>query len=483
MGVRDATDGGSPRRTGRTGRTRLGVTLALLVSPLVSIAIGAAPGGAAPTWVPSAAPTAGLDPPAQPGMYLFGMSCLSATSCVAVGDYPVSGSETAGDAVIEVGSMVKGSWKWKASTAPTSGLTPPADPSDSFFLGGVSCPSTTSCIAAGFYNEPTDEGVGGVGLIEVGTRAGKTWTWVPSNVPTSGLSPAADPSELVGLYGVSCGSATSCVAAGVYNSDETGTVGDGLLEVGTLAAGTWTWAAGTAPLTHLNPAADTRSPNVFLNGVSCSSHSQCVAAGSYLDTKSNEDGLLEVGTLAGGTWTWTPSTAPTSGVAPASDGDVVLGGVSCPSATSCVAGGSYSFTTNGERDGLFEVGTRASGIWTWTPSTAPATGLSPAAKSGDDVEIDAVACPTPSLCIAVGGYNSFGGADGLGLIEEGTLSDGTWSWASSTAPIAGLPGSPPTMWNLFGVSCWSGAACVAAGYEAKASGDQYGLFEAGTLAS
>jgi hypothetical protein len=451
----------------------------------VAVAFGpASSGGATTTWVPSTAPTAGLNPPAQPGAYLFATSCGSPSSCVAVGDYPVSGSLTAGDGLIEAGTLAGGGWKWRSSTAPTDGLNPPANTSLVAELDGVSCPSANSCLAVGAYNVSEDGAVGGTGLIEVGTRAGGTWSWAPAAAPTAGLSPPEGASAVVDLDGVTCRTATTCLAVGSYNGNAEGTAGLGLLEVGTLSGGSWTWTPTRAPTTALTPPAG-NNPIVTLYGDSCGSSTSCIAVGTYIGTSDDLEGLIEIGTFTGGAWKWKSVNAPTGGLSPpaSADPDLILGGVSCPSATTCIAAGYYSYTSRGQVDGVLDVGTRSGASWTWTPSTAPTTGLSPAQKGGD-VGLGGVSCGSPTSCVAVGSYN---GSEALtigpGLIEVGQLVDGAWSWAPATAPIAGVSTPAPKVWPLFGVSCLSSGLCVAGGAYTKASGDQYGLIETGTVAA
>jgi hypothetical protein len=485
MSSRSANDqptGGTGARTTWCRWVSLGMSAGVLTLALVGTLPASA---AAPTWVPSAAPTTGLNPPAAPGLYLLGTSCASPTSCVAVGDYLVASSETAEGGVIEVGTLTQGVWKWKASTAPTGGLTPPAVSTDAVVLEGVSCPSATLCIATGTYNA-ADGAVGGVGLIEAGTRSGKVWSWVPSSAPTGGLNPPANSSDLVSLTSVSCGSATNCVAAGFYNGYNEGSEsvpGLGLLEAGTLEGSTWTWVPSSAPMATLSPRASD-SPNLSLNGLACGSASVCVAVGAYGDIEGGTDGVIETGSLGGSGWTWKDTTAPTSALTdPTSEGQVVLSDVACPSITSCMVGGSYAITTSGQRDGLFEVGTKTKAKWNWTPDTAPTTGLTPAAGSGD-VGINGVSCPTATTCVAGGEYRDFTGDEtGLGLIEVATQSAGMWSWAPSNAPVTGLKGAAPSTWVLFAMSCGSPTTCVGAGYYERPSGDGGGLFEAGTLPS
>jgi hypothetical protein len=232
----------------------------------------------------------------------------------------------------------------------------------------------------------------------------------------------------VELDGVSCPSAIECVAVG-FGQDKSGNT----LPV----AETWTYSGGwTASLPMVPLGSDWE-----LNGVSCPSASLCYAAGG-----SNEfapaDGdqspplgqlpLAERWTPRGG---WVRMALPTL---PGSVNNFLLA-ISCASATRCAAVGSY-YASPGDLTGagLIEQ-LKGSG---WRVSAAP--------KSADG-DLEAVSCPSASLCVAVGS---------LGV--DRTLAE-RWSggtWMAATPPSPPVAEGPP---GLTGVSCASAAHCVAVG--------------------
>ena len=227
----------------------------------------------------------------------------------------------------------------------------------------------------------------GLGLaIATGPPAGAAGSWVPGNISTSGLSPAPSTAPTsAGLAGVSCPSTTSCIAVGSYTGQFGPQTGipvngyDGLIEVGTLTGGTWSWTATTAPTAGLVPPAQSLvTNNVALNSVSCGSPTSCVAGGSYHDDSNGDHGLIETGTLTGTTWSWTATTAPTTGLSPPPPTTPVeyVWGTSCSSATTCVLAGDYR-DTGGATDGLIETGTLSGSTWTWVASSLPTADLSP----------------------------------------------------------------------------------------------------------
>jgi hypothetical protein len=121
------------RRLRRPAFVTLAVAVCLVAGVLVA---GASPAGATPAWsvVPSPNPRGSTSPE------LVGVSCPSSTSCFAVGDYDTAFFEASPTLVEHWNGS---SWSPMASPNPTgSPLT---------VLEGVSCPSTTSCFAVGFY--------------------------------------------------------------------------------------------------------------------------------------------------------------------------------------------------------------------------------------------------------------------------------------------------------------------------------------------
>jgi hypothetical protein len=428
--------------------------LGLVVGVLASVIVVGAPAGAtATTWTPTTAPLSGLSPAAgtNPDVVLNNMSCPAAGSCVAVENYTDSSGNQQG--LIE--TLSGGSWS--ATTAPLTGLSPAAGTNPDVFLNGMSCPVTGSCVAVGYY---LDSSSNHEGLIE--TLSGGSWS--ATTAPLTGLSPAPGTNPNVDLLGMSCPATGSCVAVGGY-TDSSGNQ-QGLIE--TLSSGSW--SATTAPVSGLSPAAGT-NPGANLNIVSCPATGSCVAVGYYLDSSSDHEGLIE--TLSGGSWSAT--TAPVSGLSPAAqtNPNVDLLGMSCPASGSCVVVGVY-LDSLGTLQGLIE--TLSGGSWSAT--TAPVSGLSPAAGTPSFVALLGVSCPATGSCVAVGDYTD-SSAGGQGLIE--TLSGGSWS--ATTAPVSGLsPATHPDPQALFrSVSCPATGSCVAVGGYTDSSGNQQGLIE--TLSS
>jgi hypothetical protein len=152
---------------------------------------------------------------------LLGVSCTSASSCVTVGN---NYNGTHNQTLVET---------WNGS-AWTIALSPNTSTSQNNFLSGVSCTSTSSCVAVGDYYNGTHNQT----LIE--TWDGSTWSIASS--------PNTATSQGNYLLGVSCTNTNPsfCVVAGDFN---TGTTDQTLVESMTGSAttgnvlGYWTDAA------------------------------------------------------------------------------------------------------------------------------------------------------------------------------------------------------------------------------------------------
>jgi hypothetical protein len=169
-------------------------------------------------------------------------------------------------------------------------------------LAGVSCQSSTSCVAVGSADAPGLEA-----LVE--SLSGTTWT-------ASVLSPPSG-FNYANLNGVTCSASTSCVAVGSY-FPSFGGYGDALVE--TLATGSWSPTTGFA---------DGDFSGLSSIGCITMTSSSCVALGSIFTT--SPPGQLAVA-LSGGSWTQTSVSLPSGSDA------AFLTGASC--LTSCTGAGS-----------------------------------------------------------------------------------------------------------------------------------------------
>ena len=191
---------------------------------------------------------------------LNGVSCVTPTSCVAVGSTEPYGS---------FGPSLSFALGWDGSTWSRfrSGNGP--DPAGDNYLNGVTCRKTlSSCVAVGNYT-PSVKGASAQSLIESWTPTG--WVIV--------ISPQA-PGGTNYLRDVSCPRVTDCVAVGGMNEGE-------LIEV---------WNGSTWTVT---PGADVPgSAQDLLSGIACT-HKVCFAAGTWAVTAGQPSHALLITSAVG----------------------------------------------------------------------------------------------------------------------------------------------------------------------------------------
>ena len=279
------------------------------------------------------------------------MSCTSARACVTLGYYL--------DATGRPRPLAE-AWdgtRWQIRPVPS-----PAG-ADGTYLDAVSCTSPRACTATGFYNIPSGRGVA---LAE--RWNGRTWRIQRTH---------ALPSSQVSLGGVSCSSARACVAVGASL--------DAANRTRPLAEA-WNGARWAIQPLPVNAGASDSG----LSAVSCTSPRACTATGT-----------LGERTLAyrwdGRTWTVQATPTPAR-FAAGSGSSVSLDGVSCVSATACIAIGDYAL--DGQPAAFAEAWNGAR--WSLQATAAPAGAVAST--------LAAVSC-NPRRCSAVGHDTAFSGAE------------------------------------------------------------------------
>jgi hypothetical protein len=322
---------------------------------------------------------------------LSAVSCTSATLCTVVGTYTGVG-----------GDFLTQAERWNGSSWTTQ-PTPRFNGSFDTELNDISCPSPRACTAVGSYSTPA---FNDFALAERWSGA----RWAVQVIPRSPGSTNAR------LFAVSCPTARVCAAVGSSGKN---------LPLAERWNGT-RWAAQPSP----RPAGTGGSELV---GISCASARACVAVGEYSTGSKSQATLAEV--WNGTRWTITPTPNPKG--APLAE----LDDVSCSDARKCTAIG-FSQLSNGRPRTLAERWNGAS--WTIQPTPNRAAGA----------ELRGISCPSASTCTAVGQYFLANGATWM-LIE-------TWngtSWALKPAPALNAYDS-----DLASVSCTTPRACTAVGY-------------------
>jgi photosystem II stability/assembly factor-like uncharacterized protein len=289
-----------------------------------------------------------------------GMSCPSTSDCVAVG-YSNSDSGL-------IYTTTDSGASWNSQTVPA----------DASYLQAVSCSSIDNCVAVTNGSVPAD-----VGNILTTSDGGISWT------------SQTMPNALRGTN-VSCVAATTDCSVAAYDSS-----GDGYILTTSDGGTTWT--------------SDALNTTASLFGISCASSSDCVAVGFYGQIFTTTDG-----------WSSWTLQAP-----PGSDSQLLYG-VSCvPSTTFCMAT-DFDETSSDELALISEDGGS-----TWTSSPLPAA--SP---------VGGVSCPSATDCVLVGDS-----ANEVPAILA--TSDGGSTWDTQALPIStGV---------LASVSCASPTVCESGG--------------------
>ena len=351
------------------------------------------------------------------------MTCVSTTSCFAVG-----GSSTSTDKTLA-----------ERLTGTTWTIVASATVASFSILRGVACVSASSCYAVG-------ETVGSAEQTLIEHWNGSSFA-VVSSPNVAGASSS--------LVAVACASTTFCIAVG--GSASTTAVSPLLLR---FSGSTWAIVAtpaltgttfdrigGLSCYQVLVPPTTTTAPETTTTegGTTTTTTppppetvTNCIAVGDFVTGFTTK--------TASQKWdgaTWTGISTPNATSATTSS----LSAVACPSTTSCFAVGESSGPTPKTLAEHFNGSA-------WTVSTIP----NPSGVIS--INLNGIACPTTSSCFAVGTYEISTGAQ-RSVIEHWNGA----SWAIQTSPTP----AGATDWGLNGVACPSAASCFAGGHADTAS--------------
>jgi hypothetical protein len=419
-------------RLGRVPQVAAAAGLMTIVGLAAGPAGAAVPGGHAVLagWTATQAPVP-LSAGPDPRITINSIACPSKRACVAVGGYDHKSSSHP-LAPVEGLLLKMSGTTWTARQAPLPAGAASTTGGQDVVLTAVACPSTTTCVAVGWYVDTTGSENG---LLLA--RSGSTWTATEAPLPAGARAVAQD----VQLTGLACPSVTSCVAVGSYVTSTDAIQGVVLAGAGT----SWT------------PVKAAKADS-FLNTVACTSATSCVALGGY----GNEHGLVLSG--AGTSWTAAQAPLPTGAT-------VLYPGftsVACPAVGSCVAAGGYGDSA-GNNHGMLLSGSGTS----WTAKTTPLP--AGAESAGQFAGLNAVACASTAACTAVGGYlDSSGNTQGMLLAGSGT------SWTATEAPLPGDASSSNPFSGISAVACPASASCIAVGQYQNSAAVSLGLLLTGS---
>ena len=375
------------------------------------------------TWSTYKAPV----PAGVPGSAAVGLSsvaCADPTHCVAIGGYNDPATRKGG--VI----LVSGSGSsWTAVPAPLPAGAP--NPGTSVQLNGLTCASTSSCVAVGLYypsgaTTPDDHGL-------VLSGYGRVWRATSAPMPPQSSSPPA-----INLQVATCPTSRQCLVLGQYAVAGHPGTSPAIVLSGFGDA----WTVRTLPLLS-GPGVSSSYTDMHFYSAVCKTATSCLAVGD--DQGSDTEGFIY--SLSGSTWSVREAALPTGSSLAQAGQTVLFSGLACPSST-CLAAGTY----NGAEPGAGFISQGPALSWTSSAISPPKSAYPKSALS-----LAGLACESASFSVATGMYAT---ADRAGTTAFVTGAGA--SWQVSVAPSPPADGAKYADVNLFEVAC-SSNSCVAMG--------------------
>jgi hypothetical protein len=292
----------------------------------------------------------------------------------------------------------------------------------------VTCPTATSCFAAGSYSDGTHEFFQPM----VGRWNGSAWRLTPAPAPTAPVTKSRGV-----LSGVACATATRCFAVGNYD------VGNGSGKRNLVEQ--WTGKAWSIA-SRLRPAG---SQSSVLGDVECFSAQRCFAVGSW-----NFESVSHAFIAQWSANAWSIVTVPHIH----GDGEIKqsrLLHISCVRATSCFAVGSYVDTRDTKALTMRFDGTR----WSWVQTP-------PLPKQITYTSLSTVSCATGTSCHGVGRYGDAAAYGGECCVNAPRA----MRWNGLRWLVVDTPSRQGRRaLDLYGISCPAVAACVVVGTSTDAA--------------
>lgn len=365
---------------------------------------------------------------------LSGVTCPTSTFCVAVGDSFDLAPMGSTSAYIHHQTLIE---QWDGSS--WSIVSSPNGKTEDTFLAKVSCASSSLCFAVGHsLIAGIPNASPDVTMVIIERWDGHSWTLGEAPAPDlKGVTPS--------LTDIACANASLCFAVGEYRA-----FANGVSSAGTLID-QWN---GTGWVLSRPPTPD--DGGLFLPlgpGVACTGVSLCLTAGSYSFTLNEFQTVFD--RWAGSSWSSVSSHNIGSG-------DHFLGSVSCASPKLCFSVGRQGPPFGNTYQTLIEQWNGST--WSMVPSPTSHQRLN---------ELNSVTCTSATRCYAVGSTgdlnNSPTAKPTINLVEQW---NGT-SWAVIPSPSVTTPQNQ----ELSGVACPRPSLCFAVGDYITTDGDSQTLIE------
>jgi hypothetical protein len=195
------------------------------------------------------------------------------------------------------------------------------------------------------------------------------------------------------------------------------------------------------------------TPGGVIGSVSCPTQTDCVAVGSFYNSDGGGESFLMTSTNSA--WNQAQAVVPADGISNATYREDGFRSVSCSSVGNCTAVGQY-MNASGRKVG-FTISS-ANGSWGQPLSVNFGNGAAQQHPNYADADLLDVTCPTDGNCTAVGYFRDLSNHHKAFAI---TMSNGTWG-LPVVADMTSIPGGET--WAQFNsVSCPSVGNCTAVG--------------------
>jgi len=300
------------------------------------------------------------------------LSCSSATTCVGVGSYV---SHVAGTAQPIIFTETNGVWASPVQVAGSAAF----NPSGLAIVGGLDCPTPTTCVAGGDVLALTAASATLVPFFI--SQDNGVWGAIEA-IPGVATLSRADQASLTAL---SCGAPGDCAAGGNYLDASGNSQAFTLDEVG----GVW----GNATQLFATQQLGSGLSNSVIS-IACPSAGDCTGIGSFADAK----GAPQPYVLDETNHVWSRA-VEIPGVQTLNDNDgAAFTTISCSAPGTCSAGGEYADAGNNAQAFLVN---ESSNTWS-NPIEVPGT---PSLNKGGSATIYGVSCSADGSCGVQGSYS------------------------------------------------------------------------------
>ena len=335
------------------------------------------------------------------GAEIMDLSCPSGGNCGAAGDYLPNAS----DIEALVVSQRNGTWGKVQAVRGLAALNVGHDAE----VDSISCASAGDCSAGGTYAIKTKNILANTEVFVVNEKNG-VWGKAEEVPGTAKLNTGTN----AAINEIACTSAGNCEGVGYYTNSK-GTDAFSVVEKN----GTW----GKAQKIPGIPA----GAHAAVHKISCDSPGNCTGIGNYILPHS--DTVAFAITQSNGKWGPVTPIPGLTALPPDGSTNADIHSLTCPSANSCTAGGSFDDPANLDNEQPFVV-TETHGIWGNAQTLPGVSGLT--GRFGAD--LSGLVCKSVGNCSAAGHYFAHTG-DGVFV---STQTNGVWGQAAALPRLAAL---------------------------------------------